>query len=54
MEGEWKGSEYVPVLEFPYSVHTQGQIHHVSVNCGASKINLIQRMHVGRVGSGNA
>ena len=41
VEGEWKGSggyytQYVPVLEFPYSVRTQGQNHHVSVNCGAS------------------
>ena len=40
-EGEWKGSggyytQYVPVLEFRYSVRTQGQNHHVSVNCGAS------------------
>ena len=26
------------VLEFPDSVHTQGQNHHVSVNCGASSV----------------
>ena len=33
------------VLEFPDSVLTQGQNHHVSVNCGAS--SYISGVHIG-------